>query len=125
MFGGSDGTTPVALLNGMSPDPYGVDRQQGNAASGSCRYPGHDYACTALQPLEARPSLKTDDGPRPAPTKYSRMMVGCDLGACDFADFGTNSTDPKLCQQACDERPGCAQWTLTALSVLLRIQWFR
>jgi hypothetical protein len=47
----SDGTTPMALLNGMSPDPYGVDIKQGNAASGSCRYPGHDYAFTALQPL--------------------------------------------------------------------------
>jgi hypothetical protein len=41
----------MALLNGMSPDPYGVDIKQGNAASGSCRYPGHDYAFTALQPL--------------------------------------------------------------------------
>jgi hypothetical protein len=49
---GSDGTTPVALLNGMSPDPFGVDKQQGNVASGSCRYPGHDYAWTSLQPLE-------------------------------------------------------------------------
>eukprot|EP01043_Picozoa_sp_COSAG02_P084068 COSAG02_NODE_21967_length_768_cov_0.886398_1_plen_122_part_01 len=29
----SDGTSPVALLNGLSPDPYGVDKKQGNAAS--------------------------------------------------------------------------------------------
>ena len=47
----SDGITPMALLNGMSPDPYGVDLQKGNVASGSCRYPGHDYAFTALQEI--------------------------------------------------------------------------
>ena len=46
-----DGTTPMALLNGMSPDPYGVDLQNGSVASGSCRYPGHDYAFTALQEI--------------------------------------------------------------------------
>ena len=51
VFGGPHGTTPLALLNGMSPDPYGVDIDQGNAASGSCRYPDHDYAFTSLQPL--------------------------------------------------------------------------
>ena len=51
-------------------------------------------------------------GPEP-PVRYSRMMPGYDLGAGDFADFGTNSTDPRLCQQACDQQPGCTQWTLS------------
>ena len=52
VFGGADGATPIALLNGMSPDPYGVDMRGGDAASGSCRYKGHDYAFTSLQPVE-------------------------------------------------------------------------
>ena len=47
---GADGVTPIALLNGLAPDPYGVN-PPGGGASGSCRYPTHDYAFTALQPL--------------------------------------------------------------------------
>lgn len=62
------------------------------------------------------PHAGTSSDASVAPMKHSRMMAGYDLGAGDFADFGTNSTDPELCQQACDERAGCAQWTLTLAS---------
>eukprot|EP00966_Prymnesium_polylepis_P087296 2020446-Prymnesium_polylepis.1 len=46
---GEDGDTPVALVNGLAPDPFGVDPPTG--PSGSCRYATHDYAFTSLQPL--------------------------------------------------------------------------
>ena len=40
-----DGTTPIALMNGLSPDPSHVDDQP----SGSCRFSETDYAFTSLQ----------------------------------------------------------------------------
>ena len=45
----ADGFTPIALLNGLAPDPFGVNPPSG--PSGSCRYATHDYSFTALQPL--------------------------------------------------------------------------
>eukprot|EP00966_Prymnesium_polylepis_P158088 3654062-Prymnesium_polylepis.1 len=43
----ADGTTPIALVNGFSPDPSKI----GATPSGSCRYAGVDYSFTLLQPL--------------------------------------------------------------------------
>ena len=43
----ADGVTPLALLNGMAPNPGKV----GAVPSGSCRYAGIDYCRTLLQPL--------------------------------------------------------------------------
>ena len=55
----ADGTTPIALVNGFSPNPSKV----GATPSGSCRYSGIDYSFTLIQPiateqveLEASPS---------------------------------------------------------------------
>ena len=44
---GKDGVTPIALVNGFSPNPTKV----GARPSGSCRYAGTDYAFTLVQPL--------------------------------------------------------------------------
>lgn len=45
----ADGVTPIALVNGFSPDPSHV----GDRPSGSCRYYGVDYSYTLVQPLAA------------------------------------------------------------------------
>ena len=45
----ADGTTPIALVNGFSPDPSKI----GARPSGSCRYDGIDYSFTLVQQLGA------------------------------------------------------------------------
>ena len=47
-----DGHTPIALVNGFSPNPADVGKQP----SGSCRYDGVDYSYTLVQPLRQRAS---------------------------------------------------------------------
>eukprot|EP00937_MAST-01D_sp_MAST-1D-sp2_P002911 g2911.t1 len=44
---GADGHTPLALMNGLSPDPSHV----GDQPSGSCRFDRTDYSFTSLQHL--------------------------------------------------------------------------
>lgn len=67
---GEDGVTPVALVNGFSPNPSHV----GKAPSGSCRYSGVDYSYTLVQPLRTAALQARDAATTTATTPISTTM---------------------------------------------------